>query len=66
MNEVDSLWEGEVFMGHHMAHEMIHSISLRKISMLLKLGIGKAYEKVDGPILYKVLEKFEFSKKWIN
>ena len=44
MNEVDSLWEGEVFMVHHMAHEMIHSISLRKISMLLKLGIGKAYE----------------------
>ncbi|GLJ31641.1 hypothetical protein SUGI_0635650 [Cryptomeria japonica] len=47
--------------------EAIHSIQCNKSpSMLIKLDIKKAYDKVDWRFLCKCLDAFGFNKKWVN
>lgn len=49
------------------AHEAIHTIRLAKVDrMLIKLDIIKAYDMVDREFLFQVLNRFGFSKEWIN
>lgn len=56
-----------IYDGVIIAQEAIHSVQLNKSSsMLIKLDISKAYDKVDWCFLCKCLEAFGFSKTWIN
>lgn len=56
-----------IFDGVIIAQEAIHSIQKnKKPSMLIKLDIKKAYDKVGWRFLCKCLEAFGFSKSWIN
>ncbi|XP_059067486.1 uncharacterized protein LOC131858304 [Cryptomeria japonica] len=49
------------------AHEAIHTIRQAKVDrMLIKLDIRKVYDMVDREFLFQVLNKFGFSKEWIN
>lgn len=56
-----------IFYGIIIAQEAILSIQQNKeSSMLIKLYIKKAYDKVDQHFLCKCMEAFGFSKSWIN
>ncbi|GLJ40989.1 hypothetical protein SUGI_0848590 [Cryptomeria japonica] len=56
-----------IYDGVIIAQEAIHSVQLNNApSMLVKLDISKAYDKVDWRFLCKCLEAFGFSKTWIN
>lgn len=48
-----------------MAHETLHSIIAKKVpSIIVKLDMMKAYNKVNWSFLRKVMFKFGFSTKW--
>lgn len=47
--------------------EIVHTTQLTKEpSMLMKIDIQKAYDKVDWRFLCKCMEAFGFSKQWVN
>lgn len=49
------------------AQEIVHTAQITKEpSMLMKIDIQKAYDKVDWRFLCKCMEAFGFSKQWIN
>ena len=51
--------------GALVAHEVLHSINLgHVVHFVIKLNIMKAYDRVNWDFLFKVLDKFGFSKKW--
>lgn len=56
-----------IYDGIIIAQEAIHLVQTNKEpSMLIKLDIKKAYDKVDWHFLCKCLEAFGFAKQWIN
>lgn len=56
-----------IFDGVIIAQEAIHSIQKNKQpSMIIKLHIKKAYDKVDWRFLSKCMKGFGFCKSWIN
>lgn len=56
-----------IYDGVIIAQEAIHLVQLNNApSMLVKLDISKAHDKVDWHFLCKCLEAFGFSKSWIN
>lgn len=53
--------------GAIVAHEVLHSISLqRSPTMILKLDMVKAYDRVEWRALGLVLERLGFSRAWIK
>lgn len=49
------------------AQEAIHTLqSMKRPSMLVKLDISKAYDKMDWCFLCKIMQAFGFSRQWIN
>ena len=50
-----------------LVHEVIHSLkSTRRPSMLIKLDIEKAYNKLSWQYMDKMLEAFGFSPDWVE
>lgn len=57
----------ETLDGAIVAHEILHSIVSQKIpTMIVKLDMMKAYDRVDWNALNLVLSKFGFGKSWIK
>lgn len=59
--------KGETKEGGIFAHEVLHSISVQKCpTMILKLDIMKAYNRVEWNALNVVLSRLGFSMAWIK
>lgn len=59
--------ECSIYDGIIIAQEGIHIVQTNKDpSMLMKLDIKKAYDKVDWHFLFTCLEAFGFARQWIN
>jgi hypothetical protein len=67
-SEQTSFIEGLQFLdGIILAHEMIHSLKKTKTpSMLLKVDLAEAYDKVDWSFLKAVLMAFGFHHDWVK
>ena len=50
-----------------LVHEVIHSLEIfKKISMLLKLDISKAYDKLSWKFMKEMLEAYGFHQEWVR
>ena len=53
-----------------MAYELLHTMHSRKKvkkgSLALKLGISKAYDRVEWPFLKGIMTRLVFLEVWIN
>ena len=48
-------------------HEMIHSLKIyQRPSMLIKLDIAKAFDKLSWQFMGKILEAYSFCPEWIE
>ena len=53
--------------GNILVHENIHSLkTTKKPSMLVKLGIAKAYDKLSWKYMRGILGDFRFGREWIG
>ena len=57
----------KILDGVILVHEMLHSLkSTRNPSMMIKLDIAKAYEKLIWQYLNKMLEAYGFCPQWVE
>ena len=57
----------QISNGIILIHEILHSIKLNKMpSMLVKLDIAKAYDKLNWQFIRRMLVAFGFGKAWVN
>jgi hypothetical protein len=55
-----------ILEGVVMLHEIMHELRKKKHrGVILKLDFEKAYDKVQWPFLFEVLERKKFPEKWI-
>lgn len=55
----------ETYEGALVAHEVLHSIASQNIStIIIKMDMMKACDRVDWSFLMQVLRKFGFHTKW--
>ena len=56
-----------IFHGVILVHEVLHSLkSTRRPSMMIKLDIAKAYDKLIWKYMDKILEAFGFYPQWVE
>lgn len=46
--------------------QVLHSIKMNKLSTVMKIDIGKAYDKVNWTFLILVLLQIGFTLEWVN
>ena len=57
----------QILDGVILVHEVIHSLeSTRRLGMMIKLDIAKAYDKLSWKYMDKMLEAFGFGSKWVE
>ena len=57
----------KILYGIILTHEMIHSLKkMKMLSMLLKVDLAKAYDKVNSRFLKAILLAFGFKQDWVK